>query len=58
MTKFQRMTRTSLFALMSLLFGLLVTVPLVISGIVLSLASWQLVSQSGGLPIDDSLSLE
>ncbi len=40
-------TRTSLFARMSLLFGLLVTVPLVISGIVLSLAGWQSVHRSG-----------
>lgn len=32
--------RISLFARMSLLFGLLVTVPLVISGIVLSMAAW------------------
>ncbi|MFN3652880.1 MAG: ATP-binding protein [Armatimonadota bacterium] len=41
-------TRTSLFARMSLLFGLLVTVPLIISGIVLSLAGWQTVYESGG----------
>ena len=40
-------TRTSLFARMSLLFGLLVTVPLIISGIVLSLAGRQGVIRSG-----------
>src|SRR6185436_2170987 len=40
-------TRTSLFARMSLLFGLLVTVPLIISGIVLSVAGRQGVIQSG-----------
>lgn len=39
--------RTSLFARMSLLFGLLVTVPLVISGMVLSLAGWRSVYESG-----------
>ncbi len=38
--------RTSLFARMSLLFGLLVTVPLVISGIVLSMAGWNSLYQS------------
>lgn len=45
--KFQWKTRTSLFARMSLLFGLLVTFPLVISGIVLSLAGWNSVYESG-----------
>jgi len=45
--KFQWKTRTSLFARMSLLFGLLVTFPLVISGIVLSLAGWNIVDDSG-----------
>lgn len=40
--------RTSLAARMSLLFGLLVTVPLVISGIVLSLAGWNGVHRIGG----------
>src|SRR5205085_1383363 len=40
-------TRTSLFARMSLLFGLLVTVPLIISGIVLSLVGRQGVVRSG-----------
>jgi signal transduction histidine kinase len=40
-------TRTSLFARMSLLFGLLVTVPLVISGIVLSLAGHRVIHDSG-----------
>lgn len=44
---FQWKTRTSLFARMSLLFGLLVTFPLVISGIVLSLAGWNSVRESG-----------
>jgi PAS domain S-box-containing protein len=39
--------RTTLFARMSLLFGLLVTVPLVISGIVLSIAGWNSVNESG-----------
>lgn len=39
--------RTSLFARMSLLFGLLVTVPLVISGIVLSLVGGRSVVESG-----------
>jgi len=39
--------RTSLFARMSLLFGLLVTVPLVISGIVLSLVGSGAVRESG-----------
>ena len=39
--------RTSLFVRMSMLFGLLVTVPLVISGIVLSLTGWKSVRQSG-----------
>lgn len=47
MTKFQRIARTSLFARMSLLFGLLVTVPLVISGILLGLSGWSIVSDSG-----------
>lgn len=47
MTKFRRITRTSLFARMSLLFGLLVTVPLVISGIVLSIAAGDTVNESG-----------
>lgn len=45
--KLQWKTRTSLFARMSLLFGLLVTFPLVISGIVLSLAGWNSVYESG-----------
>jgi signal transduction histidine kinase len=44
--KLQWKTRTSLFARMSLLFGLLVTVPLVISGIVLSLVGWRSLHQS------------
>jgi two-component system phosphate regulon sensor histidine kinase PhoR len=47
MTKFGRIARTSLFARMSLLFGLLVTVPLVISGILLSLGGWSIVNDSG-----------
>jgi NtrC-family two-component system sensor histidine kinase KinB len=47
MTNFRRITRTSLFARMSLLFGLLVTVPLVISGLVLSLSGWRIVNDSG-----------
>lgn len=47
MTKFSRIARTSLFARMSLLFGLLVTVPLVISGILLSLGGFRIVNQSG-----------
>lgn len=42
-------TRTSLFARMSLLFGLLVTVPLIISGIVLSLVGRKSVIHSGML---------
>lgn len=45
--KLRWITRTSLFARMSLLFGLLVTVPLVISGIVLSMVGWNSVHQSG-----------
>lgn len=45
--KFQGNTRTSLFARMSLLFGLLVTVPLVISGIVLSLAGRNAIVTNG-----------
>jgi hypothetical protein len=45
--KLRSITRTSLFARMSLLFGLLVTVPLVISGIVLSLSGRRIVVDSG-----------
>jgi signal transduction histidine kinase len=45
--KIRSITRTSLFARMSLLFGLLVTVPLVISGIVLSLSGSRSVERAG-----------
>lgn len=40
-------TKTSLFARMSLLFGLLVTLPLVISGIVLSVSGLRTIRESG-----------
>src|SRR5436305_220539 len=47
-------TRTSLFARMSLLFGLLVTVPLIISGVVLRAMGRQ-VEQRSASPVKDKL---